>query len=114
MRVDGNDVEAVHAAAIELVSGLRAGNGPAALECITTRVKGHYEGDPQAYRKGTVERVARDPLEVALERLAADPLLASQVAAIQARVLAEVDAAARAAAAGTPPDFDEALQDVYA
>lgn len=114
LRVDGNDVEAVHAAAVELISALRAGAGPALLECITTRVKGHYEGDPQAYRKGVDERVARDPIDLALERLNADPALAAQVPAIEVRIAARVDAAARAAAAGTPPRFDAALQDVYA
>src|SRR5690606_10336086 len=49
-RVDGNDAPAVAEAAREACAALRAGRGPFVLECITHRVRGHYEGDPQKYR----------------------------------------------------------------
>ena len=44
--VDGNDVEAVWAAAGQAIEKAREGKGPALLECRTYRVLGHHEGDP--------------------------------------------------------------------
>ena len=32
------------------IEAARAGGGPRILECSTTRVRGHFEGDPQKYR----------------------------------------------------------------
>ena len=52
--VDGTDVLAVYEAAKELVSGIRAGNGPAILECRDYRWRGHFEGDQCAYRDAAV------------------------------------------------------------
>jgi len=49
-RIDGNDVDAVHRAARELIERARAGSGPALLECVTYRWRGHMEGDAQSYR----------------------------------------------------------------
>jgi TPP-dependent pyruvate/acetoin dehydrogenase alpha subunit len=49
--VDGNDLEAVVAATEKAVADVRAGKGPAFLEMVTYRFKGHYGGDPeQTYR----------------------------------------------------------------
>lgn len=63
---DGNDVHAVLGAVTQAVEHARAGQGPVLLEADTYRVRGHYEGDPQAYRSDQ-ERDAwleRDPLLV--------------------------------------------------
>jgi acetoin:2,6-dichlorophenolindophenol oxidoreductase subunit alpha len=49
--VDGNDVLAVRDSVSALLSGVREGEGPALLECLTHRLGGHYEGDPQLYRE---------------------------------------------------------------
>lgn len=61
--VDGNDVDAVHRAAAELVARARAGGGPALLECATYRWRGHMEGDAQRYRSAAEleEWKAKDP-----------------------------------------------------
>ena len=48
--VDGNDTYAVRSAAAEAVAHVRSGEGPAFLECLTYRLRGHYEGDPGKYR----------------------------------------------------------------
>lgn len=48
--VDGNDVLAVYEAAKDIVADIRAGKGPALLECKTYRIKGHFVGDPEKYR----------------------------------------------------------------
>jgi pyruvate dehydrogenase E1 component alpha subunit len=112
-QVDGNDVECVHAASIDLVAQLRAGGGPAALECVTLRVRGHYEGDPQVYRKGVEDCIsATDPLAMARARL--ESVAPAAVADVEGRVKALVDAAAAAAKVGTRPTLEEALTGVYA
>src|SRR3954468_132105 len=48
--VDGNDVVEVWAAFAGFLAGARAGRGPMLLECLTHRLRGHYEGDPAKYR----------------------------------------------------------------
>jgi hypothetical protein len=65
LAVDGNDVIAVSAAARELAGEVRDSGGPRLIECKTTRVRGHFEGDPQKYR---------DPAEMAAFE-AHDPIL---------------------------------------
>ncbi len=52
--VDGTDVLAVYEAAKELTDGIRAGGGPAVLECRTYRWRGHFEGDQMKYRDAAV------------------------------------------------------------
>jgi len=49
--VDGNDVAAVRDAFARFLAGARRGTGPMLLECLTHRLRGHYEGDPQRYRQ---------------------------------------------------------------
>ena len=62
--VDGNDVEAVHAAAARMAEHCRLGNGPAFLETLTYRMRGHGEHDHQHYvDKAELEAWARrDPI----------------------------------------------------
>jgi acetoin:2,6-dichlorophenolindophenol oxidoreductase subunit alpha len=64
VKVDGNDVLAVEAAAGPLIAGIRAGEGPALLHARTYRFKGHVSVDPATYR---------DPVELA-EALKGDPI----------------------------------------
>jgi pyruvate dehydrogenase E1 component alpha subunit len=112
--VDGNDVAAVAAAAEKVVSAVRTGR-PAVLECVTARMRGHFEGDAQKYRNP--DEVAklneRDPLRIAAARLqemgVAEAELASAVEAVEQRVEAAVAAARR----GRDPDFEAAKADVY-
>jgi TPP-dependent pyruvate/acetoin dehydrogenase alpha subunit len=115
--VDGNDVEAVHAAAAEAVLRARSGGGPTLVECETYRIRGHYEGDPQPYR--TTEEVdawrRRDPLTIASARLRQrgdlDEAGETQIRD-EARRLVE-DAIAFAEAEPLPAPED-ALEDVHA
>jgi len=64
---DGNDVLAVRAAATEALEAVRAGQGPAFLECHTYRQVGHSRSDPAKYRpEGELEEwLAKDPLKKA-------------------------------------------------
>lgn len=56
VRVNGNDVLEVYAAAKEAIERARRGDGPTFIECDTYRLRGHHEGDEQTYR--TKEEVA--------------------------------------------------------
>ena len=49
--VDGNDLFAVRAAIETAVKKSRSGKGPVFVECLTHRMRGHYEGDPAKYRE---------------------------------------------------------------
>jgi TPP-dependent pyruvate/acetoin dehydrogenase alpha subunit len=49
--VDGNDLIAVREAMRKAVEKCRAGKGPVFVECLTHRMRGHYEGDPAKYRE---------------------------------------------------------------
>jgi len=62
--VDGNDVLAVRDGAASLLERARRGDGPALLECLTYRMRGHYEGDPASYRTSAelAEWRDKDPL----------------------------------------------------
>jgi acetoin:2,6-dichlorophenolindophenol oxidoreductase subunit alpha len=49
--VDGNDLMAVREAAGKAIEKARQGKGPSFVECLTHRLRGHYEGDPAKYRE---------------------------------------------------------------
>ena len=49
--IDGNAVLEVRNAMSKAVQHARRGKGPAFVECLTHRLRGHYEGDPAKYRE---------------------------------------------------------------
>jgi pyruvate dehydrogenase E1 component alpha subunit len=49
--VDGNDAVAVWESFGRFLAAAREGRGPMLLECLTHRLRGHYEGDPALYRE---------------------------------------------------------------
>ncbi len=115
--VDGQDVEAVHAAASEAVARARAGDGPSLLEMKTYRYRGHSRSDPAKYRPaGELEEwKARDPIEILGGRLAASGLLSPDAQArIHEKVQVDIDAAAERAATSPYLDLEEAATYVYA
>jgi len=67
--IDGNDVDAVYSTVRRLADAARKGAGPALLECMTYRLRGHMEGDAQTYRtaREREEWAAKDPI-VRLQR----------------------------------------------
>jgi pyruvate dehydrogenase E1 component alpha subunit len=80
--VDGNDAAAVFAAVDDAVVRARAGEGPALVEAVTYRWRGHYEGDSLTYRPD-------GELEEWMER---DPIPAFRRACVAAGTLADDDA----------------------
>jgi pyruvate dehydrogenase E1 component alpha subunit len=104
--VDGNDVAAVSDAFGDYLASARAGGGPFLLECLTRRLRGHYEGDATKYERFSAES---DPIERFRSRFDAD-----EAEAVHAEAEAEVERAVRFARdSGYPPD-DLAVQMVYA
>lgn len=113
--VDGNDVFAVAEASAAIVETCRAGQ-PAVLECMTTRVRGHYEGDSQRYRDGADDGAAddRDPLAIAERALREHGVEDEVLAGIRAEVDREVAAATDFARNSAHPNIADALSGVYA
>jgi acetoin:2,6-dichlorophenolindophenol oxidoreductase subunit alpha len=115
--VDGNDPLAVHAAAKEAIDRARAGEGPTLLEATTFRFNGHVFGDADAYmQKGEkAAAMARDPVPKyrawLVERQVADE---GTLAAIEARIGADIDAAVEFALGSPGPDLAELQLDVFA
>ena len=115
--VDGNDVLAVRTAMDRAVRGARGGKGPAFVECLTYRLRGHYEGDPGKYRE--LSRLAdwkkKDPIarftRVLKRRKAASP---KDVEAAERDARALVEKAARFALSSPWPEPREAATQVYA
>jgi pyruvate dehydrogenase E1 component alpha subunit len=115
--VDGNDVEAVHAAARKAVAAIRATGRPYFLELDTYRLRGHFEPDDQGYVDAAEleARRARDPIRVTSERLiAAGVTHRGELEHIQQRVDATIEAAAAFANGSAWPDPRELTTDVYA
>jgi pyruvate dehydrogenase E1 component alpha subunit len=114
LHVDGQDVEAVHLAAVEAIEHARAGRGPVFLLCETERLTGHYVGDAQVYRdKQELKRLrqTRDPITLLRERLAVSD---EEWLPLDAEAQRVVDASVEFAKAGTDRKPEDALLNVYA
>lgn len=101
--VDGNDVEAVHTAVQTARDSMMVDPQPVFLELKTFRQSGHSRGDACVYRTREEEAawLARDPLLMARQRLAEAAALTDEAdTALQAAVIADVDAAEAAARTG--------------
>lgn len=112
---DGNDVLAMHEAARNVIGRMRTEGIPHILECRTTRVRGHYEGDKQDYRPDgeADEMLTRDPLVIARRRLAEFGVPLGWMESAEAEVKATNAAALEAALAAPLPDVAGLLADVY-
>ena len=118
LQADGNDVLAVYDVTKQAVDRARAGGGVTLIELMTYRRKGHAEHDNQSYvPPGEIDRWAaeNDPIDrylvVMREELGATD---EEIAAIDARVAREVDAATDEAEKSPPPEPLDALIGVYA
>jgi len=112
--VDGNDVEAVDAAAAALVADVRVGAGPRFLHVITYRMKGHVSVDPAAYRDPVAHQaaLADDPLARARARLRELGVAEDVVGAVERDARAGIAAATAAAQAASPPESQRAYSEV--
>ena len=115
-RVDGNDLEAVHFAAEEVIDYVRSGKGPYVLECDTYRIEGHYYGDAMVYpRKEEVEEWRRkDPIarveKILIER---GILSETECRALEAEVRQNVEEAVEYAENSPEPPIESIFEDVF-
>jgi pyruvate dehydrogenase E1 component alpha subunit len=113
---DGNDVLAVHDAAVRAVERARSGAGPTLLEAKTYRWRGHYEGDPQPYRTNEEVDVwrARDPIPAFAAFLERNGIQTpEQAEAVRRQELELLDGAIAFAEGSPEPELDAALRDTY-
>lgn len=119
-QVDGQDLEAVHSAALSAVARARSGGGPSFLVCHTYRFHGHHVGDVERryYRSREEEerwRESRDPLTLAAAWLTSNGLAEpGRLDGIDEEVQTEVRAAVELALSAPYPDPSEVTEDVYA
>jgi len=115
--VDGNDVQAVSAAAREAVDYVRTQRKPYFLETYTYRLRGHMEPDDQAYVDPSelASWKRKDPIATLEARLLDnDAITPLQLDVMKARVQAKIEDAAAFAIDSPYPSVDELLTDVYA
>jgi acetoin:2,6-dichlorophenolindophenol oxidoreductase subunit alpha len=114
VRVDGNDVEAVDAAARQYVDEIRAGGGPRLIHAVTYRFKGHVSVDPGTYRDPAEVQaaLADDPLLRARQRLLALGASAGDIDAVDAAAKTEIDRALAEAEAAPWPEVTAAYEDI--
>ncbi len=116
LAVDGNDVDAVYGAVAQAVARAREGGGPSLIEAKTMRMLGHAIHDGAEYVPAELldEWELRDPIRRYAGRLLESGVEKAEIAAVDARVVAEIDAAVAAAEAAPLPDPSEVEADVYA
>jgi TPP-dependent pyruvate/acetoin dehydrogenase alpha subunit len=114
LKVDGQDVEAVYGATEELLRGVRRGDGPAFLEALTHRFKGHYVGDPERYRSREEALGGRDPVATYRARLRELGVAEEALRSLEREEEKVLEEAIRYAEGSPWPDPEEALQDLFA
>ena len=115
-QVDGMDVLAMYKATQRVARGIRAGEGPAFLEAITFRFRGHSMADPEFYRdKGETERWRElDPILTFRQKLESDGVIdEATVQSLQADIEETVNEAARFAEESPHPAPDALFEHVY-
>ena len=113
MKVDGQDLEAVYETAREALEHVRSGRGPVFLDVETERMHGHYIGDPQVYRsqEDREKAAAHDPVVLLREKLGVGE---DEWEALETEVTGIVEASVEFAKAGTDPQHEDALKNIYA
>jgi len=116
IKVDGNDLEAVHFAAQDAIAYVRSGKGPFVMQGDTYRIEGHYYGDAMVYRSTAEvdEWRKKDPI-MRIENLLIERGIMSEpeYQIIRAEIQQEVDEAVAFAEASPQPAFDSIFEDVY-
>jgi TPP-dependent pyruvate/acetoin dehydrogenase alpha subunit len=115
--VDGNDLGAVWDAFGRFLAEARKGKGPMLLECLTHRLRGHYEGDPAQYREALADEEwqEKDPI-LRLQRAAAEAgwFSEDEASAAEADARQAVESAVEFARASSFPAAELAAELVYA
>jgi acetoin:2,6-dichlorophenolindophenol oxidoreductase subunit alpha len=115
IKVDGNDAEAMYAAAKEAVDRARAGEGPTLIEAMCYRMMGHFFGADFSYMppEHIAEMAAADPLPRLRKLMLDHQFTEAELDTIVADIDTEVEAAAQFALDSAFPDAGELLIDVF-
>jgi pyruvate dehydrogenase E1 component alpha subunit len=118
LELDGQDVLAVHGAAVEAVARARGGEGPSFLCCHTYRFRGHHVGDvDRSYYRSRAEeeqwRLERDPIRRLAARLLEGGARPDQLEAIEEQAATEVQEGARFGLEAPFPAPEEVTMHVY-
>jgi TPP-dependent pyruvate/acetoin dehydrogenase alpha subunit len=114
--IDGMDVEAVRAAAVEAVARARAGEGPTLLEIRTYRYFGHGASDHRPYRTREEEQEwwKRDPVAGYRMKLIAEGAASeAELAGVDQEIEREVAAGVAFAESSPDPKASESYLYVY-
>lgn len=118
VRVDGNDVLAVHAATAEAVLRAKRGEGPTLIEAVTYRMGAHSTSDdPERYRDQSLlaEWERKDPLARLRLYLAAEKILDEKAeTSLRATIEQQIKDAVAAEESVGPPALDTLIDDVFA
>jgi pyruvate dehydrogenase E1 component alpha subunit len=115
-QVDGMDVLAVHEATSRLAASVRGGEGPAFLEAICFRFRGHSMADAELYRtKEEVEHWRKlDPIAQLTNKLIAEKRITpGDTAAMQSRADSIAAAAVQFAEESPNPPLENLTRHVY-
>lgn len=116
VQIDGMDLAEVHQTTAEALTGVRSGAGPAFLEAMTYKLRGHSVADPSTYRESSEvdDWKTRDPIdsfkELSLQRGA---ITQEQVDLIEQEVTTQVEEALRFAEESPDPDIASLEENVY-
>ncbi len=113
--VDGNDAEAMYAAAQDAVARARAGEGPTLIEAMCYRMLGHFFGADFSYMppEHLAEMAAADPLPRLRTLMLERQFTEAELDGIVAEIEAELDAAVEFAFASAVPGPEELTLDVF-
>jgi pyruvate dehydrogenase E1 component alpha subunit/2-oxoisovalerate dehydrogenase E1 component alpha subunit len=118
IRVDGNDVIAVHQVLSETIARARRGEGPTLVELLTYRVAPHSTSDdPTRYRSNAEVEVwlRRDPLDRLVRFLRSQNLLTdAEEERLEQETSREIREAIDEVEASGPPPLSSLFDDVYA
>jgi len=115
-QADGMDVLEVRERVDRALEQVRRGEGPAFIEAITYRYRGHSMADPEFYReKSEVEQWRdRDPINRFKDALLDADFSQDEIDATQERVEAEINDAVRFAEDSPIPSVESLTEHVYA
>lgn len=117
LTADGTDVLSVYEAVKQLVDGIRAGGGPAVLDCKTYRWRGHFEGDQCKYRDIAVtEEWYKKDCVAHLEEYLQDQgvMTAEEIQKVRDEISAEMEAAVAFGEASPEPTPEDLFRNLYA
>ncbi len=113
--VDGNDAEAMYAAAKEAVDRARAGEGPTLIEAMCYRMMGHFFGADFSYmpKEHLAEMAAADPLPRLRALMLAHQFTEAELDAELETIDGTIAAASQFAFDSPFPDAEELRKDVF-